>query len=82
MGFRVIVWVVSGLVVGWLTGRLIKGRGFGLAGDLVVGALGGLLGGWLFRTLRVNVNSWFGQIVVAVLGSLMLVAIVRSVRRV
>jgi uncharacterized membrane protein YeaQ/YmgE (transglycosylase-associated protein family) len=43
--------LVVGLVAGWLAGVLVKGGGFGVIGDLVVGVIGAFLGGWLFSTL-------------------------------
>lgn len=42
-----LVWIVVGLIAGWLTGQVIKGGGFGLAGDGLAGAIGALLGGFL-----------------------------------
>jgi len=41
------VWIIAGIVAGWLAGLVVRGRGFGLIGDLVIGLLGGLVGGWI-----------------------------------
>ncbi len=78
---NVLIWILSGILAGWLTGLIMRGRGFGLIGDLVIGLLGGLLGGWLFSLLGVAPGSWLGQIAVAVVGGVVLVAIVRALRR-
>ncbi len=78
---NVLIWIVSGILAGWLTGLIMRGRGFGLIGDLVIGLLGGLLGGWLFSLLGLAAASWLGQIAVAVVGGVVLVAIVRALRR-
>ena len=43
--------LLIGLVAGWLAGQVIKGGGYGVIGDIVVGVIGALLGGWLFRVL-------------------------------
>ena len=44
----ILSWIVVGLIAGWLAGRVMKGGGFGLIGDIIVGVIGGLLGGfWL-----------------------------------
>ena len=40
-----ILWIIAGIVAGWLTGLIMKGRGYRLIGDLVIGLLGGLFGG-------------------------------------
>lgn len=77
-----LVWVICGIIAGWLTGLIMRGRGYGLIGDLVIGLLGGLLGGWLFSLLGLpNVGGWIGEIIVAVVGGVVLVAIVRALRR-
>lgn len=76
-----LIWIISGLVAGWLTGQIMQGRGYGLIGDLVMGLLGGLIGGWLFRQLGLAAASLLGEIVVAVIGGVVLVAGVRLLRR-
>jgi len=76
-----LAWIISGIVAGWLTGLVMKGRGYGLIGDLVVGLLGGLIGGWLFSFFGVTTRSWLGEILVAVIGGVVLVALVRVLRR-
>lgn len=76
-----LAWIISGILAGWLTGLVMKGRGYGLIGDLVVGLLGGIIGGWLFSLFGLTARSWLGEIVVAVIGGVVLVAVVRVLRR-
>jgi uncharacterized membrane protein YeaQ/YmgE (transglycosylase-associated protein family) len=78
---HILVWLVSGIIAGWLTGLVVRGRGFGLVGDLVVGLVGGLIGGWLFGLLGIAAVSWVGEILAAVVGGVVLVVIVRVLRR-
>jgi uncharacterized membrane protein YeaQ/YmgE (transglycosylase-associated protein family) len=78
----ILIWIISGIVAGWLTGMVMRGRGFGLLGDLIIGLLGGLLGGWLFGLLGIVATSLVGQVIIAFLGGVVLVAIVRALRRV
>jgi uncharacterized membrane protein YeaQ/YmgE (transglycosylase-associated protein family) len=78
----ILIWIISGIVAGWLTGIVMRGRGFGLLGDLIIGLLGGLLGGWLFGFLGIVATSLVGQVIIAFLGGVVLVAIVRALRRV
>jgi uncharacterized membrane protein YeaQ/YmgE (transglycosylase-associated protein family) len=78
---NIILWIVSGIVAGWLTGLIMRGRGFGVIGDLVIGLIGGLLGGWLAGLLGIVSTGWIGQIIVAVVGGVVLVAIIRLLRR-
>ncbi len=77
-----LLWIVSGVIAGWLTGLVMRGRGFGLIGDLVVGFIGGIIGGSLAGFLGIVPTSWIGHILVAALGGVVLVAIIRALRRV
>lgn len=77
-----VIWIISGIIAGWLTGLIMKGKGFGLIGDLVIGLLGGLIGGWLASLIGLSATSWLGQILVAVGGGVVLVAIIRALRKV
>jgi len=77
-----LIWIISGIVAGWLAGMLVRGRGFGLIGDLVVGLLGGLVGGWLASLVGIAAISWIGEILVAALGGIVLVVVIRVLRRV
>ena len=74
--------LIVGLVAGWLAGMLVKGGGFGLIGDLVVGVIGAFLGGWLFSTLGASAGGGLlGSITVATVGAIVLLFIVRLVKR-
>jgi uncharacterized membrane protein YeaQ/YmgE (transglycosylase-associated protein family) len=74
--------LVVGLVAGWLAGVLVKGGGFGLVGDLVVGVIGAFLGGWLFSTLGASAGGGLlGSIIVATIGAVVLLFIVRLIKR-
>lgn len=79
---NILIWIISGIVAGWLTGVLVRGRGFGLVGDLIIGLLGAVIGGWVFGLLGIATTGWVGEIVAAVVGGVVLVAAVRTLRRV
>ncbi|WGT66221.1 GlsB/YeaQ/YmgE family stress response membrane protein [Variovorax paradoxus] len=78
-----ILWfLVVGLVAGWLAGILVKGGGFGLVGDLIVGVVGAFLGGFLFSTFGVSMGGGLvGSLIVATLGAVVLLFIVRLIKR-
>ena len=78
----ILIWIISGIVAGWLAGVIVKGAGFGLIGDLLVGLIGGLIGGWLAGVLGLQATSWFGQILVAALGGVVFVVVLRAIRRI
>jgi len=78
---HILIWLISGIIAGWLTGLIVRGEGFGLIGDLIIGLLGGLIGGWLFGLLGIVATGWIGEIVAAVVGGVVLVAVVRTLQR-
>jgi len=78
---RILLWIISGIVAGWLTGLVMKGRGYGLLGNLIIGLLGGIIGGWLFSLFGLAATSWLAEIAVALVGGVVLVAVVRLLRR-
>jgi len=78
-----IVWfVLVGLVAGWLAGQLVKGGGFGVLGDIVIGIIGALIGGLLFSSLGVSAGGGLlGAIIVATIGAIVLIVLLRLIRR-
>jgi uncharacterized membrane protein YeaQ/YmgE (transglycosylase-associated protein family) len=78
----VIYSIIVGLIAGWLTGQVMKGGGYGVLMDIVLGLLGGVIGGWVFGALGVGAGAGMvGSIVVAFVGAVILVALTRMVRR-
>ena len=75
--------IVVGLIAGWLAGVVMKGGGYGVLMDIVLGVIGGILGGWLFGALGFSSGGGLvGSIIVAFVGAVVLVAITRMLRRV
>jgi uncharacterized membrane protein YeaQ/YmgE (transglycosylase-associated protein family) len=70
-----------GVVAGWLAGQFMKGRGFGLVGNLVVGVLGAFVGGWLAGVLGIGASGLVGSLVVATAGAVVLLAVVGALKR-
>ncbi len=68
--FGVIGFLLIGLAAGWLAGRIFKGRGFGLAGNLLVGVIGSMLGGIVFRLLGISADNTIGSLVTASVGAI------------
>ena len=77
----VLGWIIIGAIAGWLAGLLVKGYGFGLIGNIVVGILGAGLAGILAPRLGLYTESFGGNIVAALLGALILLFLVGLVRR-
>jgi uncharacterized membrane protein YeaQ/YmgE (transglycosylase-associated protein family) len=79
MGIR--WWIVVGLIAGFLAGKVMKGSGFGVLMDIVVGIAGGILGGFVFGLLGIYTGSLIGSIVVAFVGAVLLIWIVRQLKK-
>ena len=75
----IISWLVVGLVAGWLAGKFMRGGGFGMVGDILVGLVGALIGGFLMGFFVHGDTAFIGSIVVAFIGACVLIAIVRAV---
>jgi uncharacterized membrane protein YeaQ/YmgE (transglycosylase-associated protein family) len=78
---NLILFLVVGLVAGWLAGKIMKGAGFGLVGDLIVGVIGAFIGVWLFGLLGISAGGVLGLLVAAVIGALVLLYVIRMVKR-
>jgi len=78
----ILAWIVVGLIAGWLAGQVMKGGGYGMVADIILGLLGGVLGGWIFQKLGVSTgDGMVGSIIVAFIGAVILVGITRLLKR-
>ncbi len=77
-----ILWfLIIGAVAGWIAGELYRGEGFGLVGNIVVGVVGALVGGFLFRSLGIAAYGTIGNIVMAVVGAVIFLFLLGLMRR-
>lgn len=75
-------WIVVGLIAGWLAGKVMRGGGYGVLVDIVLGILGAIVGGWLFGALHIFVGyGLIGSILVAFVGAVILVWITRLLKK-
>ncbi|WP_144107942.1 GlsB/YeaQ/YmgE family stress response membrane protein [Paraburkholderia sp. BCC1886] len=82
MEHGIIAWLIIGAIAGWLAGVLVKGGGFGLIVDIIVGIVGAFIGGWLAGVLHISLGGgWIGSIITAVIGAVILLFLIRLVRR-
>ena len=73
-------WLIVGLVAGWLAGQFMKGGGYGVIGDIILGIVGAFIGGFLFSYLMPGSSAGLiGSIVVAFIGAVIVIAIARAV---
>jgi uncharacterized membrane protein YeaQ/YmgE (transglycosylase-associated protein family) len=81
-GEVLLIWLLVGAVAGWLAGVIVKGGGFGLLGDIIVGILGAFMGGWLLPRLGVHFGvGLVSAIASATIGAVVLLLILRLIRR-
>jgi uncharacterized membrane protein YeaQ/YmgE (transglycosylase-associated protein family) len=82
MGHGLIAWIIIGLIAGWLTGKLMKGSGFGFFMDMIVGLVGALVGGFVANLVGFGGTSQHGlivSIIIATIGAVILTWIVRLI---
>jgi len=79
----IIVVLVIGLIAGWLAGKIMKGSGFGIIGDIIVGIVGAFIGTWLWGVLSLPMiaNFWVSAIVTATVGACVLLFVIGLIKR-
>ncbi len=79
----IVLWLVIGAVAGWLAGQLMRGRGLGLFGNIVVGIIGAFVGGWLLGgVLRISIGGGLvGAILNATVGAVVVLAVIGAIKR-
>ena len=77
LGF--VIWLIIGGIAGWISGLITKGKGYGCLGNVIVGVIGSVIGGWLFNVLNVSApgEGLLGSIITAVIGAVVLIVVLR-----
>lgn len=78
MGF--LWWILTGAIAGWLAGQLLKGKGFGILGNIIVGIVGGVIGGVVLGLVGFQSTTWIADVLSAVAGAVILMFIVGLVK--
>ncbi len=82
MEYGIIAWLVIGAIAGWLAGQVVKGGGFGLVVDIIVGIVGAVIGGFLAGALGISTGGGIiASIIVAFIGAVILLFILRLIKR-
>ena len=77
-----LILLLVGAIAGWLAGVIVKGYGFGLVGNIVVGVIGSFVGNWLFTRFRlVHGGGLVGEVIGATIGAVILLFLIRLIRR-
>lgn len=78
---NLLYWIIIGGIAGWLAGLVMKGRGFGVLGNILVGIVGAVIGGWLLTFLQVGWNTLIGNLVTALLGAIVLLLAISVIKK-
>jgi len=65
--------IIIGLIAGWLAGKLMRGRGYGIIADIILGLIGAIIGNWIFTRLGIAANGGIGFLAMATVGAVLLV---------
>ncbi len=80
---ELLIVLAIGAVAGWLAGVIMKGGGFGLIVDIIIGIIGAFIGGWIFAQLGVTMSSSIiNAIITSTVGAVALIAVIRIIKRV
>lgn len=73
------IWfIIIGAVAGWLAGQIVRGHGFGLWADIIVGVIGAFIGGFLLSAIGISTYGLIGQLIASVVGAIILVLVMRA----
>jgi len=80
MGF---LWfILIGGIAGWLAGQIMRGKGYGILGNIVIGIIGALIGGWLFGLFGIEANrAFWGSLITATVGAVVAIFVARLLTR-
>jgi uncharacterized membrane protein YeaQ/YmgE (transglycosylase-associated protein family) len=78
---HILYWLVVGLIAGWGAGQIMKGGGYGVIVDIILGIVGGIFGGWVVGALGFHAGGMISEIVVAILGAVILIWITRLIKK-
>lgn len=76
-----IMWIIMGIVVGWIASKIWKRKSLSILGYLVVGVVGSFIGGFLFNLLGLSFGGVLGSLVTSVIGALLLLYILSKIKK-
>jgi uncharacterized membrane protein YeaQ/YmgE (transglycosylase-associated protein family) len=72
--------ILIGLLAGWFAGQIIRGGGYGVLADILLGLVGGVIGGWLFGAFGVHAHHFIGSLIISTVGAAALVMSTHIIR--
>ena len=78
----IVVWLIIGALAGWLAGLVVRGYGFGLLGNIIIGIIGAFVGGLVFPMFGIEASGFVGETLFAAAGAILLLVVIGLVRRI
>ncbi len=78
----ILIFLLIGLIAGWLAGLITRGHGFGLLGNIIIGGVGALIGGFVFPLVGLEASGFIGQTLFALGGAVLLLIVITLIRRI
>ena len=77
---NLILFILIGAIAGWLAGKIMKGRGYGVLLNILVGIIGAFVGGFLFETFGIMTTGLAGELITATAGAVVLIWLIRVIK--
>jgi uncharacterized membrane protein YeaQ/YmgE (transglycosylase-associated protein family) len=77
----IVLWLILGAIAGWVAGQVMRGGGFGLVGNIIVGIIGASIGGWVFGLLGIGSGGFIGSLITAIVGAIVLLFVVDLIKK-
>ncbi len=76
----ILIFLLIGAIAGWLAGQVMKGKGYGLVGNILMGVIGSVVGGFIFDALNIGGGDLIWQIISATVGAIVVIWVARRIR--
>jgi uncharacterized membrane protein YeaQ/YmgE (transglycosylase-associated protein family) len=80
--FGWLLFLIIGIIAGWLAGHITRGKGFGLLGNMIMGIIGAFVGGFLFGLLGLSAHGFIGSLIAATVGAVVFIFLVRYLKKI
>jgi len=81
MAHGIFWWIIVGLIAGWASGKIMKGGGYGVIADILLGIAGGIVGGWVVGMFGLGSGGLIWSVLVAIVGAVLLIWITRMIKK-
>jgi uncharacterized membrane protein YeaQ/YmgE (transglycosylase-associated protein family) len=76
-----LIFLLIGAIAGWIAGSVMKGKGYGIIGNMVIGIVGAVIGGFIFGLLGISAGGLIGSLITATVGAIALIFVVRLIKK-